>query len=87
VTAQAAASLRHVGFYWNIGKRIREDVRKDKRADYGKAIVSTLSKQLTAEYGENIVRALSAQLTAEYGRGYGRRNLFKMIQSAEYFSD
>ncbi len=57
--------------YWNIGKRIREDVLKNKRADYG----------------EQIVSALSAQLTAEYGRGFTRANLFHMIRFAEVFPD
>lgn len=37
--------------YWNIGKRINEDVLKNERAEYGKQIVSTLSRQLTEEYG------------------------------------
>ena len=60
---------------------------QEKRADYGKAILSTLSKQLTAVYGENIVQALFAQLTAEYGRGYGQRNLFKMVRFAEVIPD
>jgi hypothetical protein len=36
------------GLYWHIGKRIREDVLQEKRADYGEAIVSTLWKQLIA---------------------------------------
>ncbi len=60
-----------VGLYWHIGKRIREDVLQERRA----------------EYGEKIVQALSAQLIAEYGRGYGRRNLFQMIRFAEVYPD
>ncbi|MEX0714398.1 MAG: DUF1016 N-terminal domain-containing protein [Pirellulales bacterium] len=60
-----------VWLYWNIGKRIREDVLENKRA----------------EYGEEIVQTLSAQLTAEYGRGFDRRNLFYMIRFAELFPD
>lgn len=60
-----------VGLYWQIGKRIREDILRQKRA----------------EYGEQIVSALSAQLVAEYGRGFGRRNLFRMIRFAEAFSN
>ena len=40
-----------------------------------------------AEYGEQIVSALSAQLTAEFGRGFGRTNLFYMVQFAETFQD
>jgi predicted nuclease of restriction endonuclease-like (RecB) superfamily len=57
--------------YWNIGQRIRTDILKEKRA----------------EYGEKIVHALSAQLTAEFGRGFGARSLFRMIRFAEVFPD
>jgi predicted nuclease of restriction endonuclease-like (RecB) superfamily len=60
-----------VWLYWNIGKRIREDVLQEKRA----------------EYGEQIVSALSRQLTAEFGRGYTEKSLRRMIQFAEAFSD
>jgi predicted nuclease of restriction endonuclease-like (RecB) superfamily len=60
-----------VGLYWSIGKRIREDILHEQRA----------------EYGEQIVQTVSAQLTAEYGRGFGRTNLFYMVQFAEAFPD
>jgi hypothetical protein len=60
-----------VWLYWNIGKRIREDILKQKRA----------------EYGEQIVQTLSGQLAAEYGRGFSRRNLFNMVRFAEMFPD
>ena len=36
--------------YWHIGRRIREDVLNEKRAQYGKEIVVTLSRQLDMEY-------------------------------------
>ena len=32
--------------YWNIGKRIREEVLTNKRATYEKEIISSLAKQL-----------------------------------------
>ena len=57
--------------YWEVGGRIRKDVLKEKRA----------------EYGEEIVQSLSAQLEAEFGRGFSRRNLFRMIRFAEAFPD
>lgn len=60
-----------VWLYWNIGRRIREDILKQKRA----------------EYGEQIVQTLSGQLAAEYGRGFSPRNLFNMIRFAEFFPD
>jgi hypothetical protein len=57
--------------YWNVGQRIRQDVLKDKRA----------------EYGEKIVHALSRQLTGEFGNGFSKRNLFNMIRFTEVFPD
>lgn len=33
--------------YWSIGKRIRQDVLDNQRAEYGQQIVSTLSRQLS----------------------------------------
>lgn len=33
--------------YWQVGKRINEDVLKGDRAEYGKQIVVTLSRQLS----------------------------------------
>jgi predicted nuclease of restriction endonuclease-like (RecB) superfamily len=69
-TARAVNSSL-VTMYWQIGKRIREDVLQNQRASYG----------------EEIVYALSRQLTAEYGRGFTRANLFHMIRFAEVFPD
>lgn len=47
VEVNAALSM----LYWQIGKRIKEEVLKDKRAEYGKQIVVSLAQQLQAEYG------------------------------------
>ena len=60
-----------VGLYWHIGRRIREDVLQTERAEYGNQIVATLSRQLAMEYGQ----------------GFGPRNIFRMIQFAEYFPE
>lgn len=57
--------------YWRIGERIRREILKEKRA----------------EYGAQIVQALSVLLEAEFGRGFSRRNLFNMIRFAEVFPD
>ena len=56
---------------WQIGNRIRKDILREKRAEYGEQILSTLSKELEAEFG----------------RGFGRRNLFNMVRFAEVFPD
>jgi hypothetical protein len=60
-----------VTLYWNIGRRIRQDVLKEKRAGYG----------------EKIVSSLGTQLSNEFGRGFGKRNLFRMIRFAEVFPE
>ncbi len=57
--------------FWQVGKRINEDILQNKRADYGKQIVPTLSEQLKEKYGRNF----------ELG------NLRRMMQFAELFSD
>ena len=60
-----------VMLYWRIGKRIREEILSEDRADYGKRVVD----------------ALSDSLKSEYGSGFGRRNLFNMIHFAELYQD
>ena len=56
---------------WNIGKAIKTEMLKNKRA----------------EYGERIVDEISKKLTLEYGRGFSRPNLFRMIQMYDVFPD
>jgi predicted nuclease of restriction endonuclease-like (RecB) superfamily len=60
-----------VTLYWHIGRRIRQDILKEKRAEYGTEIVATLSRQLEAEFG----------------RGFAEKNLRRMVQFAEVFPD
>ena len=57
--------------YWNIGRRISEDILNKKRAAYGKEIVA----------------ALGRQLELEFGRGFGEKNLHRMVQFVEVFPD
>lgn len=57
--------------YWQIGQRIRTDILKEKRA----------------EYGEKIFYALSRKLTAEFGNGFSQANLFHMARFAEVFPE
>lgn len=56
---------------WNVGRRIRSDILKERRAAYGKEIVS----------------ALGRQLTAEFGRGFSEKSLWHMIRFVEAFPD
>ena len=57
--------------HWRIGTRIRHEVLREERAEYGGLIIEALSKELGAEFG----------------RGFGRRNLFHMVRFAEVFPD
>jgi predicted nuclease of restriction endonuclease-like (RecB) superfamily len=57
--------------YWRMGKRIRQDILKERRA----------------EYGEQILYAVSAQLVKEFGTGFAEKNLRRMVQFAEVFPD
>ena len=57
--------------YWQVGRRIRQDVLREQRA----------------EYGEKIVVSLSRQLEREFGRGYAEKNLRRMVQFAEVFPE
>ena len=68
--AQAVNSAL-VQLYWQIGTRIRTEILKNERAEYGKQIVQTVS----------------AQLKTEFGSGFGKRSLFRMVQFAEYFPE
>ena len=69
-TARAVNSTL-VLMYWQIGKRIREDVLQNDRAEYGKQILQTLSENLTEEYG----------------RGFSEKSLWHMMRFAEVFPD
>lgn len=57
--------------FWYIGNRINQSILQNKRADYGKKIVVTLSRQLTGKYGRN----------------FEEKNLRRMLQFAEQFTD
>ena len=37
--------------YWRVGQRIRRDILKEKRAEYGQQIVSAVGRHLTEEFG------------------------------------
>ena len=45
-TIYTQANRESVLLFWNIGRRVNDDVLKNKRADYGKQIVVSLSRQL-----------------------------------------
>jgi predicted nuclease of restriction endonuclease-like (RecB) superfamily len=67
--AAAAVNTELVMLYWHVGKRVREDVLGGQRA----------------EYGQQVAQRLAARLTERYGRSFAVRNLFRMMQFAEFY--
>jgi predicted nuclease of restriction endonuclease-like (RecB) superfamily len=57
--------------FWNVGKRINEDILQNKRAKYGKQFVATLSQQLETKYGKT----------------FEKTNLTRMMKFAEVFPE
>ncbi len=55
--------------YWQVGKRINENVLHNERATYGRRIVSSLT----------------TQLVERYGKSFEARNLRRMMQFADSF--
>lgn len=56
---------------WYVGKRIKEDVLYNQRAEYGKQIIKNLSKRLTTHYGS----------------GWSEKTLRHCLRAAETFSE
>jgi two-component sensor histidine kinase len=55
--------------FWQIGKRINEEILHNKRAEYGAQIVSNLAEKLSAQFG----------------RSFEVKNLRRMMQFAAQF--
>lgn len=56
---------------YQVGKRIKEDILKNERAEYGKEVIKTLAKALTEKYG----------------KGWGYEKLKHCVRSAYLFSE
>lgn len=67
----AKVNSEMVLLYWQIGKRVQQDLRREKRADYGKLVVEKVAERLQDNYG----------------RGFSRRNLFHMVHFYEVLPD
>jgi hypothetical protein len=57
--------------YWNIGKKIKINVLKNKRA----------------EYGQETIKQLSLELTGQYGKGWSEKHLRHCLRFAEVFTN
>ncbi len=69
--AVAAVNSALTVTYWQVGKRINEEVLHGDRAEYGKEIIGTVARQLVEVYG----------------RSFETRNLRRMMQFADLFPD
>ena len=60
-----------ISLYWNIGKKLSEEVLQGKKPEYGK----------------NIIGDLSERLTAGYGKGFEKSSVFKMVKFYQEFRE
>jgi len=56
---------------WNIGKKIKNEILKNNKPEYGKQVIKELSKKLIKDYG----------------KGYSYSNLYRMLQINECFKE
>lgn len=57
--------------YWNVGKRINEEVLRGERA----------------AYGEQVIASVAQSLVEQFGQGFEAKNLRRMVKFAEVFHD
>ncbi|MFT4762599.1 MAG: putative nuclease of restriction endonuclease-like (RecB) superfamily [Saprospiraceae bacterium] len=57
--------------YWQVGKRINEEILNNERATYGKQVVASVAEELTQKFGNT----------------FQLRNLRRMMQFAQVFPD
>jgi predicted nuclease of restriction endonuclease-like (RecB) superfamily len=69
--ASVAINAELTLLYWQIGKRINQEILQGERAEYGKTIVLLLAQNLTQEFG----------------RAFEEKNLRRMMQFATDFAE
>lgn len=69
--AAVAVNAELTLLYWQVGKRIADEVLNGERAEYGKQVIASLAQQLTLDYG----------------KGWSKRNLAQMVRFSEIFPD
>jgi len=55
--------------YWNIGRKINEDILSNSRAEYGK----------------QIIKEISDELSQKYGHGFSKRNIHNFVKFNELY--
>jgi len=69
--AAVAVNAELTLLYWQVGKRIADEVLKGERAEYGKQVVASLS----------------VDLTTAFGKGWGQKQLLHCLRFVEAFPD
>ncbi len=69
--AAVAVNAEVTLLYWQVGKRITDEVLKGERAEYGK----------------QVIKGLSQQLTEQFGKGWGNKQLLHCVRFAQSFTD
>lgn len=69
--AASAINIAQTVLYWQIGRRVAQEVLGGQRA----------------EYGERVIVSLSTTLERDYGRGFAEKNVRRMIQFAAAFPE
>ncbi len=69
--AVVAVNVELTLLYWQVGRRIGQEVLGGERAEYGKAVIDGLAEQLTRDYG----------------RSFEVKNLRRMVQFGQLFPD
>ena len=69
--AAVAVNTELTMLYWQVGQRIKTEILRGDRAEYGKEIIPNLARQLSTLYG----------------KGWTQRNLANMVLFSETFSD
>jgi predicted nuclease of restriction endonuclease-like (RecB) superfamily len=67
----SVVNIHLIALNWQMGRRIRSEILKKRRAEYGKEILATVSQELTKEYGQ----------------GFTTSSLSRMLKFAELFPD
>ncbi|NGX54756.1 MAG: hypothetical protein KR126chlam2_00375 [Chlamydiae bacterium] len=70
-TIASTVNSRLTMLYWHLGNRVRKEVLREERAEYGHSIVASVSRQLTLCYG----------------KGFSEKSLRRMMQFGEIFPD
>jgi predicted nuclease of restriction endonuclease-like (RecB) superfamily len=66
-----AVNVGQTMLYWQVGRRVGDEILGGQRA----------------AYGERIIADLACALETDYGRGFAEKNLRRMVQFAEAFPD